>query len=107
DWRTRPRKEWRSIIATISLPVGRSTRSRTADASSAPKPAPRSARQPAAVDDEIRTRDEARAVARQEHRRVGDILRSPEARPGRASALILQPRRVLGQSACAGHDLAW
>jgi len=43
------------------------------------------------------TRDEARAVARQEHRRVGDILRSPEARPGRALALILQPRRVLRQ----------
>src|SRR2546430_12284367 len=95
-------------VQTCALPIlARSTRSRTADASSAPQPAPRSARQPAAVDDEIRTRDEARAVARQEHRRVGDIRRPPEPRPGRALALILQPRRVLRQSACAGDDLAW
>src|SRR5580698_8804967 len=64
-----------------------------------------SAGEPAAVDDEVRARDEARPLARQERRGVGDILRSAEARPGRALLLERESRRILRKTAGAGHDL--
>src|SRR5262249_39790639 len=70
------------------------------------EPAARLARQPAAVDDEIRAGDEGRPIAGEEDGGVGYVLRSAESRPGGALALVLQARRVLGEPPGSGDDLA-
>src|SRR5205807_3209289 len=61
---------------------------------------------PAAIEGEIRARHEARPVARERRRGLGDVLRSGGARPGRALARIFEPRRILRQTRRPRDDLA-
>ena len=79
-----------SIKSTSRPSSARSTRYRIANAGAGP----RSARQPAAVDDEIRARHVGGAVAGEEHRGVGDVLRSAEPRPWRAPARVFEQRGI-------------
>src|SRR3954469_7020750 len=65
-----------------------------------------SSRQPAAIDYEVRARNVSGAVASEEYRCVGNVLRLAQPRPRCTASGVLNQGRVLSNARASGLDLA-